>query len=191
MSHIRRSRAGTGGSLRRGAGVAGFTVLELLLVIAVIAVLGALVLGAGRYARESGRASRATAELAGLAAALESYRLEQGDYPQTDQPARLLQALIGRRGPTGAAIAAGAMLEAGRFSTGSGADPFLNDAAELIDPWGAPYRYAYKSALPWDNPGYVLYSAGPDGLVSAALLSGGFPNPTLPANVDNLWACPP
>lgn len=171
--------------------MAGFTVLELLLVVALIATLSGIVLGAGHYARNSGRTSLASSELAALAAALESYRLTHGDYPRTDQSAGLLQALVGRRGPAGDAITARPMIEAGRFTVGSGGDPFLNEAAELLDPWGEPYRYAYKSALPWSNPGYVLYSAGRDGLADTALLTGGFPDYVSSGNADNLWANPP
>jgi type II secretory pathway pseudopilin PulG len=165
--------------------------LEVLIVMLLVGVLGTLVLGVGRHARERGRASRATAELAALATALESYRLAQGDYPRTDEADRLLQALIGRRGPAGETIAAGAVIEVGRFRTGSAGDPFLDDAVELLDPWGGAYRYAYKSEAPWTNQGYVLYSAGPDSLAAAGLLSGGFPDRASATNSDNLWADPP
>jgi type II secretory pathway pseudopilin PulG len=174
----------------RGSDAAGFTVLEVLLVVALIAALSGLMLGAGRYARNSARASRASAELSALAAALESYRLAYGDYPRTNQSARLLQSLLGRRGPEGDSIMGPSIIEAVRFTVGGG-DPVLSEACELVDPWGAPYGYAYKSGLPWTNPGYVLYSSGPDGLVSAALLTGGFPAYTSPGNDDNLWANPP
>ena len=176
---------------RPGFRAAGFTVLELLLVVALVAVLSGMMLGAGRYAQNAGRVSRATAELSALAAALESYRLAYGDYPRTDQSARLLQALVGRRGPEGDPIAARPIIESARFTVTGGGDPFLNEASELLDPWGAPYGYAYKSALPWTNPSYVLYSSGPDGLAAAALLTGGFPAYAAPDNDDNLWANPP
>ena len=34
----------------------------------------------------------------------------------------------------------------------------------LIDPWGNPYRYYYKTGpTGWENFGFVLYSMGPDG----------------------------
>jgi len=169
----------------------GFTVLELLLVVAMVAVLSGMMLGAGRYARDSGRAARASAELASLASALESYRLAYGDYPRTGQPARFLQALVGRRGPAGDPISARSLIELGRYRVGAGGDPLLNEAAELIDPWGTPYGYAYKSELPWGNPAYVLYSAGPDGRFGAALLTGGFPDCLAADNDDNLWANAP
>ena len=60
-----------------------------------------------------------------------------------------------------------------------------------LDPWQHPYRYAYKSQTPWTNPGYVLFSAGPDGLASDLLRAGGFAEPAAAANADNLWAHQP
>lgn len=186
-----RKVSGRSGSLLRGTRDEGFTVLELLLVVALVTVLSGMVLGLGRYARNSGRVARASAELASLAAALESYRSVHGDYPRTKLSPELLQSLVGRRGPTGELISARSMIEIARFSLVADSDPFLSATTELLDPWGAPYGYAYKSELPWSNPGFVLYSAGPDGRVAEALLPGGFPDYSGPDNNDNLWANPP
>lgn len=129
----------------------GFTLIELLVVVALIATLSGLLLGGGRYAFESGRISRARAELAAWSAALENYRTAHGDYPPS------LAALD--RAP-----------------------------AASRDPWEQPYRYAYKSSVPWTNPSYVLYSAGPDGTASEVLRMGGFPDPSAPGNADNVYA---
>lgn len=156
--------------------------------IGVIAILTGIVIGVGRYALESGRTSRARAELAALSAALASYRAAHGDYPRTNIPAHLLQSLIGRRDPAYAAMTAPALLELAKFSTANELDPFTNEQAELADPWGRPYRYAYKSETPWNNSSYVLYSAGPDGLDNATLQGGGFPDLAAPGNADNLYA---
>lgn len=162
--------------------------LELLTVIGVIGLLTAIVIGVGRYAWESGRTSRARAELAVLAGALESYRATYGDYPRTDVPARLLQSLLGRRSPAYLPLSGPALLDVARFSVTVGQDPFTSETAELLDPWDHPYRYAYKTQAPWTNPGYVLYSAGPDGAATPALLAGGFPDVAAAGNADNLYA---
>jgi len=168
---------------------AAFTLLELLAVITLIAVLAGLVLGVGRRAVESGRIARAKTELAAISVALEAYKRTYGDYPRTDDEARLLQALIGRRGPAGAASNGRAVLELARFTTAGALDPFSNVSAELIDPWGQPYLYAYKvPASGWTNFGYVLYSAGPDRRNAVALLPGGFTDNTPPENADNIHA---
>lgn len=172
-------------SLRREV---AFTLLELLVVIGLIATLTGIVIGVGRRAAESGSSARARAELAALSAALESYKLTYGDYPRTDLPARLLQSLIGKRGPTYAPVTERALIETTRFTTTGMLDPFASESAGLLDSWEHPYGYAYKSQTPWTNPSYVLYSAGPDGIATAVLLTGGFPDASAPGNADNLYA---
>ena len=168
--------------------LAAFTLLELLAGLAIIAILTGLAIGAGHRAGQAGRAARARAELATMAAALENYRRTFGDYPQTDDPARLLQSLIGRRDPLNGIIATRSQVEPARFVTAESHDPFADATAVLLDPWGRPYRYAYRSQAPWTNPGYVLYSTGPDGRDSGSLITGGFTDPAPPENADNIEA---
>jgi general secretion pathway protein G len=166
-----------------------FTLIELLAVLTIIAILSSIVLGAGRRATEAGHAARARAELAALSAALEAYKLQHGDYPRTNDGATLVQSLLGRIAPTGAALspAGRAHLEAAKFSF-SPANPFDDANAVLLDPWGRPYRYAYKTATPWTNPSFVLHSAGPDGDDAPVLRPGGFADASATANADNLYA---
>ena len=161
------------------------------MVLGVIAILSSIVLGVGRRAAETGKIARARVELAALSVALDSYKLAYGDYPRTNQPARLLQSLIGKRGPDNQPVAGQTLIEVAKFITSGSLDPFSNEAAELLDPWGHPYRFVYKMQTPWTNPAYVLYSAGPDGSDAAALLYGGFPEATAPVNADNLYANTP
>ncbi len=179
------SKAPPGATDKRAA----FTLLELLSVLALVAVLAGMVLGAGRRAAEAGKTARAKAELAALSAALEGYRREYGDYPQTDDAARLLRSLTGRRSPVNAAINARPTLELARFTTTGALDPLGNAPAVLTDPWDQPYVYAYRvPAAGWVNHSYVLYSVGPDGTAYRTLLPGGFPDAARAENVDNLYA---
>lgn len=166
----------------------GFTLLELLIVLTLLGILTSLVIGVARRAAESARTARTHAELVALTAALDSYKLSYGEYPRTDLSARLLQSLIGKRGPTYLSVTGPSLIDAARFNTGGMMDPFTSEAAELLDPWSRPYRYAYRSQMPWSNPVYVLYSVGPDGNASATLLSGGYPDYPAAGNVDNIYA---
>jgi len=72
-------------SARVAPGPAGaFTLLELLVVIAVIGVLAALLVPAVGAARRSAQAARTRIQLAQWAAAIESFRSEYGHYPVFD-----------------------------------------------------------------------------------------------------------
>lgn len=169
----------------------GFTLIELLTVIAIIAILAAISFGVFRGVSENSARSLARAELSSLSVALESYKRQYGDYPQvesaTDANANVLQALIGRRGPTGADMTRKALIEFSKFSVNG--DPETTSTATLQDPWGRDYHYHYRTvgSATWTNPSYVLYSLGPDGLETAPTGAGvvDFDDSN---NLDNLYA---
>lgn len=133
-----RSRSG----LRRGE--AGLTLIEILVVLAIIGLLvGVLVTKtdkifgssqvavAGIFVRESSKIP------------LTTYKHDLGDYPTT---AEGLQALVAA--------------PASRADRWRG--PYLETTGGKLplDPWGEPYQYRYPGTK---NPsGYDLYSKGPD-----------------------------
>jgi len=141
----------------------GFTLMELLLVLGLIALLAGLVLGAGQGATQRAATARARAELALLSQAVGQYRQLYGDYPQTaDAPEQFYAALAGRLGPTGSACR-------GRDLAG-GLGVTLRDPAHpdgpncFVDPWDAPYQFVYftrQAGATEVERGFVLYSAGP------------------------------
>ncbi len=59
----------------------GFTLVELLVVITIIAILAALVLSTAGGIQDKAARNRAQSEIAALSAALESYKADNGDYP--------------------------------------------------------------------------------------------------------------
>lgn len=61
---------------------AGFTLMELLVVISIIAILASLVIASIGYAGNKAKRDRAVSEIAGLSVALESYKIDNGDYPR-------------------------------------------------------------------------------------------------------------
>ena len=64
-------------------GSKGFTIIELLIVIAVIAILVGIALPRFKGMRDEGNIARAKGELRTLQSAVESYRIHTGTYPAT------------------------------------------------------------------------------------------------------------
>ena len=60
-----------------------FTIIELLIVMAIIIVLAGLIIGTSGYVQKKGARSRAEAEIAAMSAALESYKADNGIYPES------------------------------------------------------------------------------------------------------------
>ena len=123
----------------------GFTLIEILVVIAVISLLAALV--APNVFQHVGTAKDAAgrSQIEMLGAALDSYRLDNGRYPTTDQG---LEALWSE--PT---------LEP-RPTNWRG--PYLRKAVPA-DPWNNPYVFVSPGDV---HPnGYDLISLGADGAV--------------------------
>jgi type II secretory pathway pseudopilin PulG len=58
-----------------------FTIMELLVVMAVIPVLAGLILATSGYIQTRSKRSRAEAEIAALTVALENYKADNGSYP--------------------------------------------------------------------------------------------------------------
>lgn len=131
--------------VRPGQDRAGFTLIEILVVIAVIAMLAALV--APNVFQHVGTAKDATArsQIELLGAALDAYRLDNGRYPTTDQG---LEAL--RVHPNIQPLP----------SNWNG--PYLRKDVPL-DPWGLPYLYLSPGEI--NLRGYDLLSFGADGEV--------------------------
>lgn len=61
----------------------GFTLIELLVVISIIAVLASLTMPLIGFANEKAARDRARTEIVALSTALESYKIDNGDYPRS------------------------------------------------------------------------------------------------------------
>ncbi len=106
---------------RRTTGESGFTLLELLVVLAIMGLLAAIVGPQVIKYLGSSRSQTAKVQVKNVAAALELYRLDVGGYPTPEQG---LDALVAA--PSG-------------VPTWNG--PYLPQAANLLDPWGVAYRF--------------------------------------------------
>ncbi|MEN3939821.1 type II secretion system protein [Prosthecobacter sp. SYSU 5D2] len=70
----------------RKASRPGFTIVELLIVITIIALLFALTVGGFTFAQRSAARSRTTVAMNAMKSALERYRNEFGEYPAPQNP---------------------------------------------------------------------------------------------------------
>jgi general secretion pathway protein G len=119
----------------------GFTLIEIMVVMVIIAILGALI-GPQILGRvDEARVTKAKADIRTLGTSLDLYRMDNFQYPTTDQG---LQALV--RKPN---------------------DPSVRNWKEggyvqklTKDPWGNDYQYLFPGT---HGTAYDLYSLGADG----------------------------
>jgi len=64
------------------AATTAFTIIELLVVITIIIILAGLILSTVGYVQKKGARARAETEIAAISAACESYKADNGIYPQ-------------------------------------------------------------------------------------------------------------
>ncbi len=119
-------------------GQAGFTLLELLVVLAILGLLAAIVGPQVIKYLGSSKAKTASVQARNVAASLELFRLDAGRYPTE---AEGLSALM--KAPPSVPIWNG---------------PYLPQASALVDPWGNPYKFK----VPGDHGEVDVFSLGSD-----------------------------
>ena len=113
----------------------GFTLVELLLVLMILALIGGLVLPGIIGKAEGAKVKAAGSQISRLAMAVESYYLDTGATPKS------LDLLVE---------------ESGDFGGWNG--PYVKPSS-LKDPWGREYVYVY----PGEHGDFDIYSFGADG----------------------------
>lgn len=128
----------------------GFSLIELLVVITVIAILAALVLQTAGYVQKKAARSRAEAEIAALSAALESYKADMGDYPRWTNGSSSGTATPGTANAfVRAALAPSTGKVYFEFSKGMGTNSTTLSSVtnqSILDPFGEGYGYQYPGA---------------------------------------------
>ena len=95
----------------------GFTLVELLTVIAIIALLAALILGLAGNAQKSAARNKAEAEITQLESFITDYQTQYGQVPQTF------------------------------LALSNALDEAKHSLTNLSDPWGEPYIYSNSSRV--------------------------------------------
>jgi general secretion pathway protein G len=116
----------------------GFSLIEILVVVVIMGILGALIVPNLLGRPDQARITAAQSDLRALSNALDIYRLDNFNYPSTDQG---LEALV--RKPSG-------------FPEPKNYNPDGYVKSIPIDPWGTPYFYERT------EQGYNLLSLGAD-----------------------------
>lgn len=119
----------------------GFTLIEIMVVIVILGVLAALVVPNILGRPDEARVTAATADIQAVSNALDLYRLDNYNYPSTDQG---LQALVSKPGGSP---------EAKNWNP----DGYLKKVPK--DGWGNEYQYLSPGA----HGKFDLYSLGADG----------------------------
>jgi general secretion pathway protein G len=135
----------------------GFTLMELLVVITIIAILAGLVLQTAGYVQKKAARSRAEAEIAALSAALESYKADMGDYPAGTNSAPDTSNAFVR-----AALAPSTGKVYFEFSKGMGTNTNMSETNQsILDPFGEGYGYQYPGDATRSGTNfYDLWSRG-------------------------------
>jgi general secretion pathway protein G len=122
----------------RRSKIAGFTLLELMVVLLILALLASI--AAPRVTKYLRHAKSQTAHIAvdALSAAVDSFHLDTGRFPTTEEGLKVL-------------------MEA-PANTPNWDGPYLKKRESLTDPWGQPYRYRY----PGQHGEYDLFTLGAD-----------------------------
>lgn len=121
----------------------GFTLIEILVVMIVLAILATLVAPNVFRNVDTAKETTARTQIEMLGAALDAYRLDNGRYPTTEQGLAALQAA-----PTSEPRPA------------NWRGPYLRKEVPP-DPWGRQYVYRFPASN--GKPGFELGSHGADG----------------------------
>ena len=147
-------------------GKSAFTLVEIMVVVAIIAILVGMVLGTAGYATRKSDHSKAVADMERIKNGLEDYRVQYGNYPMnTDENnATALSSNLWKK-PQDDSIKPMLVMKG------------WNDSAieyDVLDPWGNPYHYYYDPDgdpyyAPHNNSKftYDLWSDGPDKIETA------------------------
>ena len=122
-----------------------FTLIEILVAIAIVVVLGTVSVVAYRGIQQNAMKDAARMQVDQTAHAVDLYETKMNKLPETDEG---LSALITKPDDD---------TEAERWGSS-----FLKDAKIPVDPWGSELKYEKLDSASESGPGFRIFSYGPD-----------------------------
>jgi len=152
--------------MRKFYSQSGFTLSEMLVVVAILLILAGALVGFGRHLKQQARANLCGCTISVIIAAIEQYHDWHDAFPAPDfpvdpanDPRRLpIENLYAQLYDQPRSCALCEQIEKSQKGDTDG-----DGAFEFLDPWGKPLRYRYldKNGFPLTFP--LVISAGPDG----------------------------
>ncbi|MCB1225599.1 MAG: prepilin-type N-terminal cleavage/methylation domain-containing protein [Verrucomicrobiales bacterium] len=192
----------------------GFTLIELMVVVVIMALLAALTMGAYQYAQTAAARNRTHATMAALEGGLERYNSDFGEYPAPSNPTRtdefngktyiaggaamLYQAMSGD-GTNAIDLATGGGVGSnGRIEDDEDANVKMTDIPAqiwmqqngsyyMIDGFRKPFQYTKGGDPNAVNPTYDLWSYGQDETNTRLSSIDAKSNPTTSAKWIKNW----
>lgn len=118
---------------------AGYTLMELLVVLAILGFLAAIATPMVLHYLDSAKISTAKTEVSNISAGLDLFKYDVGRYPTTQEGLKAL------------------LVAPPDVDNWNG--PYLKKTTDLVDPWRRPYNYQ----SPGKHGEYDLYSYGKSG----------------------------
>jgi general secretion pathway protein G len=126
---------------RRDKRISGFTLIELMLVLVILATLAAIVTPKLTGQSQKAKITATRTQISQLEVALDAFEIDIGRYPTTAEGLR-------------------ALVEKPASNSDGWQQPYLKQNVPL-DRWGNEYNYRFPGQ--YNQDGYDLYSFGPDG----------------------------
>jgi len=125
---------------QHGRNISGFTLIELMLVMVILATMAAIVLPKFTGRAKQAKITAAKTQIAQFEVALDAFEIDVGRYPTTTEGLR-------------------ALVEKPATDSDGWLQPYIKRDVPQ-DPWESEYVYKYPGQ--YNQDGYDLYSMGPD-----------------------------
>lgn len=143
----------------------GFTLTEVLIVMAIIAILASISVAGFNLVSDKQKFATADAQIRMLSGAIDDYQIDNGSYPEVSDEfsssKELFLILTNSTKDESGEIMLGDQSYADFLDPNNAKKDFVKDG-QILDPWGSPYFYLDAENHGTKNPDFDLWSIGKD-----------------------------